>query len=89
VELHERCISLIAAVIDELQDRSATKELALRVDPGIVAAEVAAERAIDTADMNMDLVGAAALANHWWRLNQAEGGAAPHGPTNASPAERR
>jgi hypothetical protein len=84
-ELHERCISLIATVIEELQNRCPAKELALQVDPGIVAAEVAAESLGKTADMDMDLIGAAAMANHWWRLNQPEDGAALQRPMDASP----
>jgi hypothetical protein len=71
-ELHERCISLIAAVIEELQDRCPTTELALQVDPSTVAAEVAAGSEAETADLNVELVGASAMANHWWRLQQAE-----------------
>jgi hypothetical protein len=67
---YERCVLLLAAIRDRLQTRCPTTELALDADPGLTAAQAAAETGLDVAGLDLDLVGAAALANHWWYLTQ-------------------
>jgi hypothetical protein len=83
-ERYERCIALMAVLIEDLDKHCPTKELTLHVDPGVFAAKVAADSGIDLAGLDLDMVGAAALANHWWRLDPAEGQKAPDDPTETS-----
>lgn len=70
---YERCVVLMAALNARLQARCPTRDLALAVDPGLAAAEAASESGVDVAGLDLDLVGAAALANHWWRLGLEDG----------------
>jgi hypothetical protein len=81
---YERCLSLMAALSGDLQRRCPTKELTLALDPGLAAAEAAVEHDVDVAGLDLDLVGAAALANHWWRLELADSSEPGGHPTNTS-----
>jgi hypothetical protein len=70
-EPYERSLVVMAAAIEILQTGCATKELTLEVDPLAVATEAAAATGVDLVGVDLELIGAAALTSHWWRLGLA------------------